>query len=241
MLQQPTAGCIATFHKCCWDTKRGGIITNSTPRTHWGYITDASNTTKFGYMEHGLKYITFYVQKYITFLALCYNPPLVCDKPVGKPSSVKLIYWALRNKLGWTLNQIRFIQENAGRNLRLQNFRNFVQAWSHNMLTQWGPINWGIIISNDGMSPVRHQSISGTHYDDVIMGTIASQITSLTIVYSALYSGADQSKHQSSASLAFVWRIHRGPVNSPHKWPVTRKMSPFDDVIMNDRLLSIGP
>ena len=30
----------------------------------------------------------------------------------------------------------------------------------------------------------------------------------------------------------FVWGIHRGPVNSPHKWPVTRKMSPFDDVIM---------
>ena len=73
------------------------------------------------------------------------------------------------------------------------------------------------------------------HYDDVIMGTIASQITSLKIVYSALYSGADQSKHQSSASLAFVWRIHRGPVNSPHKWPVTRKMSPFDDVIMGLR------
>ena len=64
------------------------------------------------------------------------------------------------------------------------------------------------------------------------MGTIASQITSLTIVYSTVYSGADQSKHQSSASLAFVWGIHRGPVNSPHKWPVTRKMFPFDDVIM---------
>ena len=64
------------------------------------------------------------------------------------------------------------------------------------------------------------------------MSTIASQITSLTIVYSTFYSGADQSKHQSSASLAFVWAIHRGPVNSPHKWPVTRKMFPFDDVIM---------
>ena len=64
------------------------------------------------------------------------------------------------------------------------------------------------------------------------MDTIASQITSLTIVYSALYLGADQSKYQSSASLAFMWRIHRGPVNSPHKWPVTRKMSSFDDVIM---------
>ena len=70
------------------------------------------------------------------------------------------------------------------------------------------------------------------HYDDVIMGEIASQITSLTVVYSAVYSGSDQSKHQSSASLAFVWGIHRGPVNSPHKWPVTRKMFPFDDVIM---------
>ena len=71
------------------------------------------------------------------------------------------------------------------------------------------------------------------HYDDVIMGTIASQITSLPSVYSTVYSGADQSKHQSSASLAFVWGIHRGPVNSPHKGPVTRKMFPFDDVIMS--------
>ena len=78
------------------------------------------------------------------------------------------------------------------------------------------------------------QSISsGTiHYDDVIMSAIASQITSLTIVYSTVYPDVDQSKHQSSASLAFVWGIHRGPVNSPHKWPVTRKMFPFDDVIM---------
>ena len=61
---------------------------------------------------------------------------------------------------------------------------------------------------------------------------MASQIASLTIVYSTVYSGADQRKHQSSASLAFVRGIHRGPVNSPHKWPVTRKMFPFDDVIM---------
>ena len=70
------------------------------------------------------------------------------------------------------------------------------------------------------------------HYDDVRMGAIASQITSLAIVYSAFYSGVDQRKRQSSASLAFVREIHRGPVNFPHKWPVTRKMFPFDDVIM---------
>ena len=42
------------------------------------------------------------------------------------------------------------------------------------------------------------------HYNEVIMGAIASQITSLTIVYSTVYSDADQRKHQSSASLAFV-------------------------------------
>ena len=68
------------------------------------------------------------------------------------------------------------------------------------------------------------------------MDAIASLITNLTTVYSAVYSDADQSKHQSSASLAFVWGIHRGPVNSPHKWPVTRKMFPFDDVIMMNKL-----
>ena len=70
------------------------------------------------------------------------------------------------------------------------------------------------------------------HYNDVIMIPAASQITSLTIVYSSVYSGAGQRKHQSSASLAFVRGIHRWPVNSPHKGPVTRKMFPFDDVIM---------
>ena len=70
------------------------------------------------------------------------------------------------------------------------------------------------------------------HYGHIIMGTIASQITSLTIVYSTVYSDADQRKHQSSASLAFVQGIHRGPVNSTHQWPVTRKMLSFDDVIM---------
>ena len=64
------------------------------------------------------------------------------------------------------------------------------------------------------------------------MGAMASQITNLVIVYLIVYSGADQRKHQSSASLAFVRGIHRWPVNSPHKWPVARKMFPFDDVIM---------
>ena len=71
------------------------------------------------------------------------------------------------------------------------------------------------------------------HYDDVIMTMLASQITSLPVVCSIVYSDVNQRKHQSSASLAFVREIHRGPVNFPHKWPVTRKMFPFDDVIMS--------
>ena len=64
------------------------------------------------------------------------------------------------------------------------------------------------------------------------MGTIASQITSLTIVYSTIYSGADQRKHQSSASLAFVWGIHRGPVQFSAQMASNAEMFPFDDVIM---------
>ena len=71
------------------------------------------------------------------------------------------------------------------------------------------------------------------HYNDVNMSAMAFQITSLTIVYSIVYSGADQRKHQSSASIAFVRRIHRWPGNSPQKGPITRKMFPFDDVIMH--------
>ena len=50
----------------------------------------------------------------------------------------------------------------------------------------------------------RASQISLRHYNNVIMGAIASQITSLMIVFSAFYSVADQRKHQSSASLAFV-------------------------------------
>ena len=64
-------------------------------------------------------------------------------------------------------------------------------------------------------APPGHQQQCIEHYNDVIMGAITSQITSLTIVYSTVYSDADQRKHQDSASLAFVRGIHRWPVNSP--------------------------
>ena len=72
----------------------------------------------------------------------------------------------------------------------------------------------------------------GGHYNEVIMSAVVSEIISLPIVYPTVYSGADQRKHQSSASLALVQGIHWWPVNSPHKGPVTLNMFPFNDGIM---------
>ena len=102
-----------------------------------------------------------------------------------------------------------------------------------------------IIWNNDRWQPLCDQlrldvssDVLRTHYNDVIMSMLSSQITSLTVVYSTIYSGTDQRKHQSSASLAFVRGIHRWPLNSPHKGPVTRKMFPFDDVIMSSAILN---
>ena len=71
------------------------------------------------------------------------------------------------------------------------------------------------------------------HYNDIIMSEMPSQIISVSIVCSTIFAGADQRKHQSSAApLAFVRGIHWWPVNSPHKRPVTRKIFPFDGIIM---------
>ena len=67
------------------------------------------------------------------------------------------------------------------------------------------------------------------------MSAMASQINSLAIVCSIFCSGADQRKHQSSESLAFLRGIHQWPLDFPTKGPVTRKMYPFDDVIMLSR------
>ena len=75
---------------------------------------------------------------------------------------------------------------------------------------------------------------SAEHYNGVTVSAMASQFTSLATVYSTVYSGADQTKHQSSASPAPVRGNHRWAVNSPRKGPVTRKMFPFDDVIMSN-------
>ena len=92
---------------------------------------------------------------------------------------------------------------------------------------------WCWLIINETTPHLAKGSLTGNvHYNDVLTMAMASQITGVSIVCSTVCSGADQRKHQSSTSLAFVGGIHRWPVNSPHKGPVIWKMFPFDDVIM---------
>ena len=95
-------------------------------------------------------------------------------------------------------------------------------AW-HDDVIKWNhfPRYWPFVTGNgNGLRLLRKTPIQTGRWID------------LTIVYSSVYSGAGHRKHQSPASLAFVQGIHRWPVNSPHKRPVTRKSFPFDDVIM---------
>ena len=96
-----------------------------------------------------------------------------------------------------------------------------------------GPLCGDPLVTGEWPGALIYYWSAHKHYNDVIMSSIASQITSLTIVYSTVYSRTDPRKHQSSASLAFVWGIHRWLVNFPHKAPVTRKMFPFDNIMTN--------
>ena len=85
-----------------------------------------------------------------------------------------------------------------------------IQAWLHVLQM---PVPWTLRWRHNG-----HDSVSNHHPHECLLNHSFRR---------------RWRKHQSSASLAFVRGIHRGPVNSPHKWPVMRKMRPFDDVIMN--------
>ena len=70
------------------------------------------------------------------------------------------------------------------------------------------------------------------HYNDVIMSTMASQITSLTVVYSTVLFRHRSKKTSKLCVTGLCEGNSPWPVNSPHKGPVTRKMFPFHDVIM---------
>ena len=67
------------------------------------------NTT-IGDLEHGLKFITFYVQKHTAALRMCHNQPLVRDKPLGAPESVKVVYYQILKVLGYAIIDLRSAQ-----------------------------------------------------------------------------------------------------------------------------------
>ena len=76
-------------------------------------------------------------------------------------------------------------------------------------------------------------TFSPVHYSDAIMGAMASHTTGVSIIYSIIFSGVDQRKYQTSASLAYVRETHWWPTEFPQKGLATQKMLPFDDVIMS--------
>ena len=84
-----------------------------------------------------------------------------------------------------------------------------------------------------------------SHYNDVIIRAMASQISGISIVYLTVGSGTDEKKHQSSASLAFVWGIHRWPENPPppppppHTHTHTQKASNAEHISIWWRLINI--
>ena len=107
------------------------------------------------------------------------------------------------------------------------------ERYHHNitLLSHW---NWGSntrYLSSILLWQWEHW-LQKMHYSDAILSAMASQITGVSMVSSTVFPGAYQRKHQCSASLALVREIHRWPLNSPHKGPITKEMFPFDDVIM---------
>ena len=96
-----------------------------------------------------------------------------------------------------------------------------ISPWRIQVNTQW---EYKMLVAHN-LYPRHGNALQWRHNE-------CDGVSNHSIVCTTICSGSDQKIHQSSASLAFVRGIHRWPVNSPHKGPVTRNMFPFDDVIM---------
>ena len=99
------------------------------------------------------------------------------------------------------------------------------ENWKCPILHMFMPLDIFTWINWANKHTVTKSHTEKSHYSGVIMSGIPSQITGFSIAFSTVCSGADQRKYQSSVPLAFVRGIHRSPVDSPHKGPVTRKMT----------------
>ena len=132
--------------------------------------------------------------------------------------------WMHMNKKIIGAKQDRFYQLR-----KIKQNQDLLSNWIHNFIldaiTRKCPNHNCGLVETAGWKVIQH-------YSDVIMSASVSQITGVLIVCTTVCSDASQIKHQSSAAIAFVRGIHRWPANFPHKGPATRKMFPFDDVIM---------
>ena len=139
-----------------------------------------------------------------------------CSQALGHcQAQYTLQCWNSCFKVGWAINEFQYVSDD---NVNFKNVKNWMK---------WSDQNGR---GDFARSYTTHQLLN--HYSDVIMSKMASQITGITIVYLTICLGADQRKHKNSVSLAFVKGIHQWTVNSQHKWPVMRKMFPFDEIIM---------
>ena len=105
-----------------------------------------------------------------------------------------------------------------------------IRELCHRLITLW-LLACSVPLGNTRISSQLPSKFISMHYNDVVMTMMASQITSLTVVYSTVYSDAERKTSKLRVTGLCVGNSP-GPVNSPHKWPITRKMFPFDDVIM---------
>ena len=139
------------------------------------------------------------------------------------------------------INHQLFVEQLAEKKLKTPHYWHFAREFSgavvhspYKRLVKRKAFPCHNVITNlrEFCSVITYDTRDKRHYSDVIMSSMAFQITSVSIACSTICLGADQRKHQSSALLAFVRGIHGWPVDSPNKGPVTRKMLPFDDVLM---------
>ena len=150
-----------------------------------------------------------------------------------------IVNWTLGNKLQWNLNRNLniFIQKNAIENVvwkmaAILPGPQCVNKQSFSRPHPWRPLNQWLCYICWVVSELFHNEPNFIqHYNDVIMGAMASQITSLTIsLLNRLF--RPRSKKTSKHCVTGLWQKIQGwPVNSLHKWPVMWKMFPFDDIM----------
>ena len=142
------------------------------------------------------------------------NAGILSTGPLGTNSSEilikKFIHFIFHSRRGIWKRRLR----NGG------HFASALLCWSY----------WEITVCRIALCPISQTTYEKkTHYSDVIMSMMASKITSLTIIYATVYSGADEKK----TSTLRVTGLSPVTGQFPAQGPVTRKMFPFDDVIMH--------